>query len=93
METHLLFMGLWILADREGRLNDRPKRITALLFPYGQHEPSAVDNMLEDLSSHGFIIRYSVGPDKYIQVADWRKWQNPRPSESASIIPPPTVLV
>ena len=25
--TRLLFIGLWCLADREGRLQDRPKRI------------------------------------------------------------------
>jgi hypothetical protein len=27
MSTRLLFIGLWCLADREGRLEDRPKRI------------------------------------------------------------------
>ena len=26
-EVRLLFIGLWTLADREGRLEDRPKRI------------------------------------------------------------------
>ena len=29
----LLFIGLWCLADREGRLEDRPKRIKMELFP------------------------------------------------------------
>ncbi len=27
--AQLLFIGLWCLADREGRLEDRPKRIGA----------------------------------------------------------------
>src|SRR5690625_577204 len=29
----LLFIGLWTLADKEGRLENRPKRIRAELFP------------------------------------------------------------
>src|SRR5262245_30051913 len=33
-QHRLLFAGLWLLADREGRLEDRPKRIHADLFPY-----------------------------------------------------------
>ena len=32
-ETRLLFMGLWCLADREGRFEDRPKKIKMELFP------------------------------------------------------------
>ena len=27
MEARLMFAGLWVLADREGRLEDRPKQI------------------------------------------------------------------
>lgn len=30
----LLFIYLWMLADREGRLEDRPKRIKAEALPY-----------------------------------------------------------
>src|SRR5262244_3073085 len=30
----LLFEGLWCMADREGRLEDRPLRIKAEIFPY-----------------------------------------------------------
>ena len=32
-ETRLLFIGLWTLADRAGRLEDRPKRIKMAVFP------------------------------------------------------------
>ena len=32
--TRLLFAGLWLISDREGRLEDRPKRIGADIFPY-----------------------------------------------------------
>ena len=33
VETRLLFIGLWTLADREGRLEDRPKRIKMEIYP------------------------------------------------------------
>ena len=36
--ARLLFVGLWTLADREGRLEDRPRRIRAQVFPYALHE-------------------------------------------------------
>ena len=32
--ARLLFVYLWVLADREGRLEDRPKRIAAQALPY-----------------------------------------------------------
>ena len=32
--ARLLFIGLWGLADRAGRLEDRPKKIKAEVFPY-----------------------------------------------------------
>jgi hypothetical protein len=31
--ARLLFIGLWLLADREGRLDDRPKHIKVQIFP------------------------------------------------------------
>ena len=33
-EARLLFPGLWILADRAGRLKNRPAKIKAQIFPY-----------------------------------------------------------
>ena len=46
-EARLLFIGLWTLADCEGRLEDRPVRIRAQLFPY---DPAwSIATLLEDL--------------------------------------------
>lgn len=55
----LTFAGLWTLADREGRLEDRPVRIKAELFPY---DPVDVEGILDDLAAHGFIQRYAYTP-------------------------------
>ena len=52
----LLFESLWLIADREGRLEDRPIRIKADTFPY--REGIDIDAMLTWLHDNGFIIRY-----------------------------------
>jgi hypothetical protein len=84
-KARLLYIGLWCLADREGRLCDRPKRIKAELFPY---EDCDVDGILIDLHNAGFVIRYEIERKKYIQVVNFLKHQNPYKSEKASEIPP-----
>lgn len=86
MAARLLFAGLWCLADREGRLEDRPRRIKAELFPYDDLD---VEPLLQALADHGFIVRYSVDGARYIQVTNFTKHQSPHPREAASEIPPP----
>lgn len=38
----LLFQGLWNIADREGRLEDRIKRINVDVFPYDNVDRKSV---------------------------------------------------
>lgn len=82
----LLFIGLWTLADREGRLEDRPRRIKAQLFPY---EECDAEQYLCQLSERGFIKRYKSGDNFYIQINNFVKHQSPHHSERASVIPQP----
>lgn len=84
--ARLLFAGLWCLADREGRLEDRPKRIRAELMPY---DDGSVDAMLQELHEAGFILRYEVNGGRFIQVVNFTKHQNPHCKEQASTIPAP----
>jgi len=84
--ARLCFIGLWMLADREGRLEDRPKRINGELFTFDDVD---IDALLAELVTHGFIIRYRVGRDRYIQVLKFRENQSPHYAEKASVIPGP----
>lgn len=86
MEARMLFIGLWTLADREGRLEDRPKRIKMELFPYDSFD---VDPMLSRLQADGFLTRYEVGGVRFIQIENFVKHQDPHYKEKASEIPPP----
>lgn len=84
--ARLLFAGLWCIADREGRLQDRPKRIKAEVLP---HDNCDADDLLKQLETAGFIVRYQAGNDRYIQVCNFGKHQNPHVKESPSTIPAP----
>ena len=83
--ARLLFAGLWTIADREGRLEDRPKRIKAEVLPYDDCD---IDILLGELANGGFIAKYTVGNSKYIQVVAFTKHQNPHKNEADSVIPP-----
>lgn len=85
--ARLLFIGLFCLSDREGRLEDRPKRIKAEIYPYDNID---VDDQLTRLQSAGFIKRYEVGEMKAIQVINFKKHQRITGSEATtpSEIPP-----
>lgn len=84
--ARLLFAGLWCLADREGRLEDRPKRIRAELLPY---DACDADELLNQLQAKGFILRYSHGEGRFIQVLKFDSHQNPHMKEAKSSIPAP----
>ena len=84
--TRLLFAGLWTIADRAGRLEDRPKKIKAEVLPY---DNANVDKMLQELADRKFLIRYEVNGIKYLQVTAFAKHQNPHKNEAESTIPAP----
>lgn len=86
-EDRLCFAGLWTLADRDGRLEDRPKRIKAALFPWDDVDMPA---MLSSLAALGFIDRYTVGDVAIIQVVSFAKHQNPHTREQSSELPAKT---
>ena len=84
--SRLLFAGLWTIADKAGRLEDRPKRIKADVLPYDDGD---VSGMLDQLAGAGFIVRYAVNGERYIQITNFSKHQNPHVKEGESIIPAP----
>ena len=88
VEAQLLFAMLPCYADREGRLEDRPKRIKAEIFPYRDVD---VDAILESLAtcSEQFIVRYEIDGTRYIQITKFDDHQSPHHKEAESTIPAP----
>ncbi|WP_177418396.1 hypothetical protein [Pseudomonas sp. LS-2] len=80
----LAFIGLWCLADREGRLEDRVKRIKIELFPCDDYDVNAG---LSRLAAAGFITRYQVAGHSVIEIVNFQKHQSPHGSEKDSLLP------
>lgn len=83
-EARLLFVGLWCLADREGRLEDRPKRIKMHVFPADMLD---VEPLLTGLEEQGLIDRYEVHGIRCISIPNFAKHQRPHANEAPSVLP------
>ena len=79
--ARLLFIYLWTEADKEGRLEDRPKQLKAYGLPYDDCD---ADQLLNELHAAGFIKRYEGGGKKIIWIVNFKKHQNPHPKETPS---------
>lgn len=85
--SRLTFIALWGLADRRGRLEDRPMRIKLDAMPYDNVDMDAILAALAT-GPHPFICRYTVDGRAYIQIRNFEKFQNPHVKEVESSIPP-----
>lgn len=85
-EWRLFFVGLWTQADREGRLEDRPSRLKAEIFPYDAVD---VEAGLKCLAEAGFIHRYEAAGKRLISVVTFTKHQQPHHKEQPSELPGP----
>ena len=70
---------------REGRLEDRPKRIAAQALAYDR--TADVGAMLDSLEKSGFIVRFKAHGIACIQIVSFHKHQNPHIREAASELP------
>lgn len=82
--AQLLFAGLWCMADKEGRLEDKPRLIKAEVFPYYEVD---VNGELTQLERLGFVVRYQVGDMALIEVSNFKEHQSPHHTEKASTLP------
>lgn len=82
--AQLLFAGLWLLADKEGRLKDQPRFIKAEVFPYYDVDVHRELTVIERL---GHIHRYVSSGIGVIEVCNFKKHQSPHHTEKASDLP------
>lgn len=83
--ARLLFIGLWCVADREGRIEDRPLRIKGQVFPFDDID---VAPLIGELEQHGFVVRYEASGCKCLWIPNFMKHQSPHKNESPSVLPP-----
>ena len=82
--ARLLFVGLWTLADRDGRLECRPLRIKAELFPYDNCDIVA---MLGQLQARGFVLAYEADGKKILEIPKFCEHQRCHPEERSEGLP------
>ena len=85
--ARLLFIGLWTEADREGRLEYRPRQLKARLFP--MDADLDVAPLLEELRAVGLVRSYASDGGRYIAIPAWHKHQKVHPKEPESFLPAP----
>jgi hypothetical protein len=85
----LLFIGLWTQADKAGRLEYRPLRIKAALFPYDDFN---VTEGLGRLVNAGLITRYEGNGLELVAITTWAKHQRPHNTEADSDLPAPPLI-
>lgn len=80
----LVFIGLFSLADDEGRGRCNPVYLKSTLFPYEEGIRSAdIDKTLSEISSNMSVIFYSCDGSNYYSLYNWNAWQKiDRPSDS-----------
>jgi hypothetical protein len=93
-EARLFFQGLWIMADREGRLEYRPERLKIEIMPFDDVDVvSLCEKLYNPKFAHRpnkhFIEIYAVDGEQYIQVIGFSKHQRPHHQEPPSRIPCP----
>jgi hypothetical protein len=81
-----LFPALWMLADRDGRLQDNPRQIKREVCPCDDLD---INELLAELHIAGVIIRYQVNGGSYIAVVNFHKHQSPHHKEPSFNYPPP----
>jgi hypothetical protein len=85
-QARILFAGLWCYADKAGRLEDRPKYLKAMLFPYDSVD---IEKLINSLTSpKPFINRYEIEGKRYVEIINWEKHQRPHHTEKDSVFPP-----
>lgn len=89
-ETMLVLAGLWIVVDRDGRIQDSARLIQSQVRPF--NPGCDIESILQSLSEAGYIYRYSVADRKLIQICGWLKQQTIHHRERKSELPAPQGL-
>lgn len=83
--ARLLFPGLWMLADRCGRLEFRPKRWKAELFPYDNVD---IEALFSELEAQGLVVKYESGSMNLVWIPHFLDHQKPHKNERGSVLLP-----
>jgi len=84
MTARLFFIGLWTVADRDGRLQWSPRKLKAQIFPYDDVQIHA---LAEELTAASLLHVYEIAGTAYGWIPGFAKHQRPHPKEPESTVP------
>lgn len=82
--ARLLFVALWTIADKAGRLRWLPRKVVAHAFP---HEDVDGGPLLDELIRSGSVVVYEVDGRSYAEIPGWKLHQRCPSSERPSVLP------
>ncbi len=87
MYPMMVFAGLWVIADREGRFEWRPRRIKLDVLPFLAFDMEQTMSLLE---AEGLVQRYEHLGETYGAITSWDRHQIVGRDEPPSEIPAPS---
>jgi hypothetical protein len=82
--ARLFFQACWCEADREGRMEWKPRTMKLRYFPADNCD---IDAMAAEVVERGLVTPYEVAGKQYAEVTAFTKHQSVNPRESVSKIP------
>jgi len=86
LPLRLSFIGLWCVADREGRFKWEPRRLKVKILPYDSIDFSRV---LDALHTRGFIVKYASESETFGCIPSFNRHQVINNRERPSELPDP----
>lgn len=90
LPLRVAYIGLFTVADREGRFHWRPRALKTDVLPYDEIEFSRV---LDALATRGFVCRYASQGAEYGFIPSWHRHQVVNNREAPSELPQPPEII
>ncbi len=90
-QQRLLFIGMFSLADDEGRIKANPKFLKASIFPADYVKPEEITNDLIALYKRNSIVLYKTDEGEFAHLPKWSKYQKPKYPQSSKLPVPPVI--
>jgi len=87
LRARLLFVGLWTICDKAGRMRWNSLVVHGQLFPF--ERDADIDAAVAELARVGSVRLYRVGSREYLEIPSWLDHQRPHPKEAESSLPGP----
>lgn len=90
LRARLLFVGVWTLCDKAGRMRWNSLVVHGQLFPF--ERDADIDAAVAELVRVGSVTLYRVGSREYLEIPSWLDHQRPHPKEAESSLPGPDAV-